>query len=321
MLCILYVIVVSTLLGVVGLLLERALPATFPRRWMWCVLIVACAVLPGYNRFHHTVSVTSVLEQQSAHPMLHNVPAIGSLPVLDPAWWAKAESYNTLFDPFWLAASSLLIAWGLVNVLRVAWIIHKSGNVGPEPGKPAVVDGVPVVVTDSIGPATVGLLRSSVLLPRWVLALPAMQRRYVVCHEDQHRRAHDAHLLFAASLTLLLMPWNVALWWLLQRLRLAVELDCDNRVVAKLGNPNAYGELLLKVAEAANRGPRLQPALLGAGMLERRLTVLLAPSPLRHIQKFLLPAAAIALLALLLSSPHPVLGHASNSHQAMTQNR
>jgi hypothetical protein len=321
MLCILYVITVTTLLGVVGILFERVLPAAFPRRWMWCVLIVASVALPGYNRYHRTLSVTSVLEQQSSQPVLTSVPGIASLPMLDPAWWAKAESYDTMINPFWIAASSLLFAWGLANVLRVAWLVHKSRKARGQPGKPGLVDGVPVVVTDSIGPATVGLLRSSVLLPRWVLALPAVQRRYVVCHEDQHRRAHDAHVLFAASLTLILMPWNVALWWLIQRLSLAVELDCDNRVVSKLGNPNAYGELLLKVAEAANRGPRLQPALLGTGMLERRLTVLLAPTPLRHIQKFLLPAAAIALLMLVLSAPHPVLGHSSHSHSAMTPSR
>jgi beta-lactamase regulating signal transducer with metallopeptidase domain len=148
-----------------------------------------------------------------------------------------------------------------------------------------------------------------VLLPRWVLALPNAQRRYVVCHEEQHRRAHDARLLFLASLTLLLLPWNLALWWQLRRLRLAVEMDCDRRVVATLGDPTAYGELLLKVAEAASRGPRLQPALLGGvGMLEHRLTVMLAPAPLRHLQRWLVPALVVALLFVVLAMPHPVLG-------------
>jgi beta-lactamase regulating signal transducer with metallopeptidase domain len=112
------------------------------------------------------------------------------------------------------------------------------------------------------------------------------------------------------------------LWWQLRRLRLAVEMDCDNRVVATLGNPHAYGELLLKVAQAANRGPRFQPALLGVGMLERRLTMLVAPTPLRHIHRFLLPAVAVALLILALSVPHPVLpkahAHNASSTPAMT---
>jgi hypothetical protein len=86
-------------------------------------------------------------------------------------------------------------------------------------------------------------------------------------------------------------------------------MDCDTRVVASLGDASAYGALLLKVAEAAGRGPRLQPALLGGmGMLERRLTVLLAPTPLRHAQRILLPALALGLVLLVLALPHPVIG-------------
>jgi beta-lactamase regulating signal transducer with metallopeptidase domain len=114
-------------------------------------------------------------------------------------------------------------------------------------------------------------------------------------------------------------PWNVAMWWQLRRLCLAVEMDCDNRVVAALGNATAYGELLLKVAQAASRGPRLQPALLGVGMLERRLTVLLAPAPLRHVQRLLLPGAALGLLFVVLWMPHPVLERGSHTHVTMNQ--
>jgi beta-lactamase regulating signal transducer with metallopeptidase domain len=147
-----------------------------------------------------------------------------------------------------------------------------------------------------------------------VLALPGSQRQYVLRHEDEHRRAHDARLLFVASLPLILMPWNLAMWWQLRRLCLAVEMDCDNRVVSGLGDAQAYGELLLKVALAGSRGPRLQPALLGGvGTLERRLRVLLAPTPLRHVQRLLLPALALGLLAIVLLMPHPVLTHGSHS--------
>ncbi|HZD85671.1 MAG TPA: M56 family metallopeptidase, partial [Gemmatimonadaceae bacterium] len=175
-------------------------------------------------------------------------------------------------------------------------------------------DGVSVVVTEAIGPATVGFFRSRVLVPRWVLALPGSQRQYVLRHEEEHRRAHDARLLFVASLPLILMPWNLAMWWQLRRLCLAVEMDCDNRVVSGLGDARAYGELLLKVALAGSRGPRLQPALLGGvGTLERRLTLLLAPTPLRQVQRFLLPALAVGLLAIVLLMPHPVLMHGSHS--------
>ena len=319
MLCILYVIAIGTLLGVAGVLLERALPATFPRRWVWCVVIPISLFIPGFYRTHHMWSVGEGFARQTVQPPLSHAFGTASLAALDPAWWAHIESYDKAINRVWLTVSALLVLWGLANVARVLYVIHASRRRRGDLGTPAILDGVPVVVTDSMGPATVGLWRSRVLVPRWVLALPGMQRQYVLRHEDEHRRAHDAGLLFVASLTLILVPWNLALWWQLRRLCLAVEMDCDNRVVAGLGDATAYGELLLKVAHAASRGPRLQPALLGGvGMLEHRLTVLLAPPPLRHVQRFLLPAVALGLLLVVLAMPHPVLGRGSRAHVTMT---
>ena len=293
MLCILYVIAVGTLMGVAGLLAERALPAGFPRRWLWCIIIPVSVFLPGYYRWHHNWSVVDALQQ----------PAM------------RAATFDTSINRVWLTLSATLVFWGLANAWRVWRVIHLSRRGLIENVGHAIIDGIPVVVTEVAGPATVGVVRSQLLVPRWVLAMPQAQRQYVLRHEEEHRRAYDAQLLFVASLALILMPWNLAMWWQLRRLCLAVEMDCDNRVVNRLGNAPAYGELLLKVAEASSRGPRLQPALLGGmGSLERRLTVLLAPTPLRHVQRFLLPAAVIALLFVVLVMPHPVLGHGPHAH-------
>jgi hypothetical protein len=306
---------VGLCLGLAALFLERALPATASRRWIWCVVIPISVILPGFYRAHHTWSVADAFEQQAARPPLGHPLGTASLAVLDPGLWTHVETYDTSIDRLWLTASALLVLWGLAGALRVSRVVRLSrrgrgGNV-----RRAIVDGVPVVVTDSMGPATVGFWRSRVLVPRWVLALPGAQRRYVLRHEEEHRRAQDGRLLFVASLTVILMPWNLAIWWQLRRLCLAVEMDCDNRVVNGLGDATAYGALLLKVAQAASRGPRLQPALLGGvGTLERRLIALLAPTPLRHVQRFLLPVAALGLLFLVLSMPHPVLGQKSAAH-------
>jgi len=312
MLCILYVNAVGMLLVVAGVLIERVLPAAFPRRWIWCVVIPVSIILPGYYRWHHMVSVTDV--QQAVQPPLGHALGMTSITALDPVLWAHIESYDTSINRLWITVSAILLLWGLANAWRVSRVVRLSRGARGDARGAAIVDGVSVVVTDVIGPATVGLFRSRVLVPRWVLALPGSQRQYVLRHEEEHRRAHDARLLFVASLPLILMPWNLAMWWQLRRLCLAVEMDCDNRVVSGLGDARAYGELLLKVALAASRGPRLQPALLGGvGTLERRLTVLLAPTPLRQVQRFLLPALAVGLLAIVLLMPHPVLMHGSHS--------
>lgn len=297
MLCILYLNAFGMLLGMAGLIAERTLPATFPRRWLWAAIIPSSIAIPGIYRFRHSFSITDVTGVETT------------------GLWTQVESYTTVIEQAWLTATALLAIWGVANLWRVTRILRSSK-------KTAIVDGVRVVVTDSVGPATVGLMESSVLLPKWVLGLPGSQRQYVVRHEDEHRRAHDADLLMVASLTLLLMPWNLALWWQLRRLSLAVEVDCDTRVVSALGNANAYGQLLLTVAEATSRGPRLQPAFLGGtGSLERRLRALVAREPLRKAQRILLPAIVGVLLLVVLSLPHPVHNQGSHAHVASTAQR
>jgi len=292
MLCIVYVNLAGFCLGLAALFFERALPATFPRRWLWCLAIPTSVVLPGMYRVHHAWSVADVFVQPAR----------------------AAATFDTSINRMWLTTSAVLILWGLVSAWQVSRVVWLSRRQRAANGI-ATIDGIPVVVTDKMGPATVGFWHSRVLLPRWVLALPGEERRYVVRHEEEHRRAQDGRLLFVMSLPLLLMPWNLAMWWQIRRLCLAVEMDCDNRVVNRLGDATAYGELLLKVAQATSGGPRLQPAFLGGvGTLERRLTALLAPTPLRHVQRFLLPAAALGLLVVVLLMPHPVLGKGSHAH-------
>lgn len=292
MLCILYVNAIGLLLGIAGLLVERALPGTFSRRWVWCAVIAISMTIPPVYQARHTASVSSV---------------IGN------------ESFNTPIQTVWFTGSALIVVWGIFNVLYISRLMSRARR--KRHGAPAVIDDVPVLITDSLGPATVGLLRSSVVIPRWVLALPPDQRQYVLRHEDEHRRAQDSRLLFGLSLFLILVPWNLALWWQLRRLYLAVEVDCDNRVVSALGDAPAYGELLFKVAQAGNHGPRLprlQPAFLGgAGMLERRLKMLLAPTQLEAVQRWLLPIAACVILFVVLSLPHPVPPGNTPDHSSM----
>ena len=286
MLCILYVIAVGMLLGAAGVLVERILPAAVARRWVWCLTIPISVVVPGYYRGHHSAVVGTLGTDAS--------PGGATA-----GWWGHVQALDPTINRLSMAASLLLVAWLLLNA---GWVLLRAN------GRRATLEGVPVVITDALGPATAGVLRTRVLLPRWVLALPGAQRRYVVRHEEEHRRSHDGRLLFIASLGVILVPWNLALWWQLRRLSLAIEIDCDRRVVRALGDAPAYGDLLLKVAHAASRGVRLQPALAGrAGMLEQRLTVLLAPPPLRLAQRVLLPAGVGVLLLIALTMPHPVL--------------
>jgi hypothetical protein len=62
-------------------------------------------------------------------------------------------------------------------------------------------------------------------------------------------------VLTVATLLVALLPWNLPLMWMLRRLRFAMEVDCDARVVHKGADPNDYGLALLYVSERQSRSP------------------------------------------------------------------
>jgi TonB family protein len=100
-----------------------------------------------------------------------------------------------------------------------------------------------------------------------------------------------------------LMPWNPALWWQLRRLRAALEIDCDARVLAAHRDVTRYGLLLLAVAQRRAtplRGLAGAPALAeSTSDLSRRITAMRTPLPRRRLLRTAigLASAAIAVAA------------------------
>jgi TonB-dependent SusC/RagA subfamily outer membrane receptor len=98
----------------------------------------------------------------------------------------------------------------------------------------------------------------------------------VVQHEEEHQRARDPAFLALALAFLTLAPWNPAAWWALARYRLAMEVDCDRRVLATGVSKRAYGALLLEVGAGISRRVSFSPALAEGhtSQLERRLRMM-----------------------------------------------
>jgi len=94
----------------------------------------------------------------------------------------------------------------------------------------------------------------------------------VIAHERSHLGAHDTQLLTIAVCLLACMPWNPILWWQLRRLRLAIEMDCDARVL-RLGYPVArYSETLIAVGERQSASYAMTMASYGSkSFLEQRI--------------------------------------------------
>ena len=173
-----------------------------------------------------------------------------------------------------------------------------------------IVDGERVLVSSDFGPAVVGVVRPQIVLPEWALAIGENDRRIIVAHEKEHRQAHDPLLAAAALIAVAALPWNAALWWQLRRLRLAIEIDCDRRVVSRHGHdPYAYGMLLLATRERAPRGmPAMATAMAAMRSgLGRRVEALVDRSPQPALWRLSAMAAAVFLAAGTLLVPAPQL--------------
>jgi bla regulator protein blaR1 len=115
-----------------------------------------------------------------------------------------------------------------------------------------VLHGVDVRVAPRVGPLVVGFIRPEIVVPRWLLVRDADEQRLVVTHEAEHVRARDPLLLGFGWCVAIAMPWSPAVWYMLSRLRLAVELDCDARVLDHGAAARSYGALLIDVAQHAS---------------------------------------------------------------------
>lgn len=171
--------------------------------------------------------------------------------------------------------------------------------------------GVDVTISHATGPAVIGVVRPRIVVPSWVLGETEEAQGLVLRHEQEHVHAGDPWLVLASFLVALLMPWNPALWWQFKRLREAVELDCDRRVLRDAGasRRRAYGELLLVVAHHL-RASAPRPALAcfaeRGTALERRIrTMLRLASPLPLKWTLTLIVGSAGLLALACSVPGP----------------
>jgi beta-lactamase regulating signal transducer with metallopeptidase domain len=172
-----------------------------------------------------------------------------------------------------LAAAIGGVSYLIFGMLRVRHIVRAL--------EAREVSGHRVLVSDELGPALLGIVRPRIVIPRWVLSLNEADRHVILTHEHQHAEAHDSVLIAGAALLLALSPWNVALWVMFARLRLAIEIDCDRRVLALCRDARRYGNLLVTVYErTASVGMQLA-FVAPASSLERRIRRLVDVTPPR----------------------------------------
>ena len=264
----LYVVAVSLLLSAAALAAERiALSRRAPTRWHWVLSIAASALVPAIvaSVWMHAPHIRSLFGPPVSL-QLDSLRRVTSSGLASSAWVVSGGTknlsalprLNTLAPWVWVAASCTLIAGLLVSGAH----LHRRKRRWER----GTIAGVSVYITDDVGPAIVGLLRPRIAVPRWLIQASAQTQALVIAHEQSHLEAHDVRIFTGALALLVAMPWNLPLWWQLRRLRLAIEVDCDARVLKSGQDVRVYGEALIMVGQR-------QSGYVGAiaGMSESRM--------------------------------------------------
>ncbi|MBA3919439.1 MAG: hypothetical protein C0516_12745 [Gemmatimonas sp.] len=315
---------VSASLAAAAFVLERLLRGLVPARALWAGAIALATVLALTQPLRTTpvsaptvsgIAVPLRLEPTLAtpSPLKRGVDALRDVVAALPASLSNTSSaiaqqlhlrlQQSAPSTHRVAANALLLAWPLTSVVLgvLLFASYRRQRRLVTHAPQAVIGAQSVRLSDDFGPAVVGLQRPDIVVPSWLLSRSAREQQLVVAHEQSHVQAGDHVLLLAANLAVVLMPWNAALWFMTTRLRLAIELDCDARVLSQMAAPREYGQLLIELSAALQPARRLHavPAFsYRASHLERRLHTMTArPARFRQARRITGVVMATATLA------------------------
>lgn len=267
----LYSLVVGALVTVGAHLVDRAARAArIPRRWTWVgalALLFALTALAPWRAFNQRDKGArpALQPDESAFPSSQETGA-PSLRDRIAGWVTlplqKRIDRMAAFVPASIDRA-LATAWTLatLSALSLVWLsLHRIDRQRRRWPK-STLHGREVRVAANHGPAVYGVFEPDIVVPATLLACPADDQRMVLAHEDEHRLAKDPLLLTLSAVGVALFPWHPASWWLSSRARLAIELDCDARVISRGTSPRSYGEFLVRHAGGITARQRILPTL------------------------------------------------------------
>ena len=277
----------SLLCGVAALAAERGLRALGrPTRVVWTIALLVGSTWPVVARFLLVTPIETAGARVAAAITVTGNAAAGSATAWLSALWLRR--LDVALETLWIIASTLL----LVQVVRA---IRTLARVQRE-GQRVDVDGERVLIDDTLGPAVIGLAAPTIVIPSWLLSMDDVLRTLVLRHEREHCRVRDPALVWLSVVVTTLLPWNLALWWMSRRLRLAMEIDCDTRTVRGTDDRTRYAKLLLLIAQR-KASARFVPMLSDShSQLSRRISAM-HNDPVRHPLWRASLAAGVAILA------------------------
>ena len=297
----LYAALTAVLIAAGALAVERLVASTGrPRRFVWLAALMLAVAVP-------------LLGNRREPPPPEVFPAAETVEPIAPAMVPFAPDQRFL-PPLPIptgrtAARTAGIAWGagsgaaLAGLCAVLVIIACARRRWPR-GR---IDGTNVYLSRRFGPALVGIVAPKPVIPAWVLETEPDARAAILRHEREHARARDHLALLYAGLVAAAFPWSPAIWWMCRRLRAAIEIDCDQRVITGGIGAADYGAVLLHAGSRSHGRWGFAPALSQPkSLLERRLrTMSEKRKKLNAAHGALLAAAALVALGIACDMPAP----------------
>lgn len=319
-------VLASLLLAGATMVWERvvSLRRGLPLRWAW---VAAMLVTIGYSGLWLLPSTLSVNARQWTSTTVgsgESAPARSGVAARAvPEVRAGTPDLHTLSSRLRGYLSIPQIPTRIERYVRIAWIVLSSALLAAlawssirlrrdrRTWRSAEVQNALVLISDGFGPAIVGVIRPTIVIPPWVLALDEAAQRTILAHEEEHQRAGDPRLLLAGLGLVVLMPWNFGLWMMWRRLGRAIELDCDERVLARGIRDADYATLLLGAWQRAHGDASWAPSPAfaeRASGLGRRVEHLMRPVPRRWLVQAVTGSFVSALLVgAVLLVPEPQL--------------
>jgi beta-lactamase regulating signal transducer with metallopeptidase domain len=277
---------------------QAARQRRWPSRWIWLVAMLGSMLLPALGPAYPELAPFHL---QAPAP----VSSRAAISVTAPVAVVAQAHYPALARVLWVILSIATLA---VVLAGAALLRHRARD-----WRRTIIDGSETFVAPETGPAVFGWWRPRIVLPAWLAGIPSRQRALAVAHEQSHLDARDPQLLGAALVLLAVMPWNPSVWWQLRRLRHAIEVDCDARVLRGGYDVLDYGEALLALGLRRSRRYGLMAATDSSqSLLERRIRIM--SSQPNHWSR--VTAGALACLALCAAAVAAELAPAAESSPA-----
>jgi TonB-dependent SusC/RagA subfamily outer membrane receptor len=289
----LYCTLLAALIGAAARAAEYGLRVyRLPARLVWAVMMCVSVAFP-FMALVFPSSAPGVPADTAVAAATS--PTVATVPV------GLYETFSSVGSALEALDVPLMVGWTMLSATLLVLLLWSSGRLVKErrSWQWARLGDRPVLLSRDTGPAVVGFFGSSIVIPNWVLEAERELQQVISRHEEQHVRAGDLRLWLSFLVVNVLVPWNVALWWQLRRLSLAIEADCDARVLARGVDVHQYGSLLLEVRRRANSRPLPALAFTRTKSALAWRVHLMTWNPRNRIGRALSAAAATGALALL----------------------